>query len=79
MTGWEGSASDARVFESALNCDLKIPKGTYLLADAGFPHCKQLLVPYRGIRYHLAEWGQAKLRYCVSEIHYKMILIAFFE
>jgi DDE superfamily endonuclease len=46
MTGWEGSASDACVFESGLNYDLKIPEGTYLLADAGFPHCKQLLVPY---------------------------------
>jgi len=27
------------------------------LADADFPHCDQLLIPYRGVRYHLAEWG----------------------
>jgi DDE superfamily endonuclease len=56
MTSWEGSASDACVFESALHSNLKMSEGTYLLADAGFPHCKQLLVPYRGKHYHLAEW-----------------------
>jgi len=63
LTGWEGSASDARVYESAISDDLIIPEGSYLLADAGFPHCKELLVPYRGVRYHLAEWGRATLRY----------------
>jgi hypothetical protein len=63
LTGWEGSASDARVYESAISDDLIVPEGSYLLADAGFPHCKELLVPYRGIRYHLAEWGHAMLRY----------------
>jgi hypothetical protein len=63
LTGWEGSASDARVYESAISDDLIVPDGWYLLADAGFPHCKELLVPYRGVRYHLAEWGRANLRY----------------
>lgn len=63
LTGWEGSASDARIWESALGTDLRIPPGTFLLADAGFPHCQELLVPYRGVRYHLAEWGRANLRY----------------
>jgi hypothetical protein len=63
LTGWEGSASDARIYHNAVERqDLKIPDGCYLLADAGFPHCKQLLVPYRGVRYHLAEWGRAQLR-----------------
>lgn len=57
LTGWEGSAADARVYQDAINTDLKIPAGWYYLADAGFPHCDQLLVPYRGVRYHLAEWG----------------------
>jgi hypothetical protein len=62
LTGWEGSASDARIFQDALTKGLSIPEGWYYLADAGFPHCLQLLVPYRGIRYHLAEWGRANLR-----------------
>ena len=36
LTGWEGSSSDARVFEDAITSDLAIPSGYYLLADAGF-------------------------------------------
>jgi hypothetical protein len=63
FTGWEGSATDARVYEDALTKDLHIPDGKYYLADAGFPTCKKLLIPYRGSRYHLAEWGRAGVRY----------------
>ena len=59
LPGWEGSASDSRVYEYAREHDLDIPPGTYMLADAGFPSCNALLVPYRGIRYHLKEWAQA--------------------
>lgn len=44
--------------------DLTIPVGKYFLADAGFPICDGLLIPYRGIRYHLQEWSRANLR-CV--------------
>jgi DDE superfamily endonuclease len=62
LTGWEGSAADARIYEDAITSDLAIPDGHYYLADAGFPHCDQLLVPYRGVRYHLAEWGRVKIR-----------------
>ena len=62
LTGWEGSSSDARVFEDAITSDLVVPSGYYLLADAGFPHCKELLIPYRGKRYHLQEWGRANLK-----------------
>jgi hypothetical protein len=62
LTGWEGSASDARIYHTAKRRDLKIPSRCYLLADAGFPHCEELLVPYRGVRYHLAEWGRARIR-----------------
>jgi hypothetical protein len=59
LTGWEGSASDARLWANAHR--LHIPDGCFLLADAGFLHCKELLVPYRGVRYHLAEHQQANL------------------
>ena len=62
-TRWEGSATDARVYEDALSNDLHIPEGKYYLADAGYPCCDELLTPYCGKRYHLAEWGRAKTRY----------------
>lgn len=62
LTGWEGSATDARVYEDARDHDLQIPDGKYYLADAGFPLCPQLLVPYRSVHYHLAEWGRASVR-----------------
>jgi hypothetical protein len=53
LTGWEGSASDACLWANAHW--LHIPDECFLLADAGFPHCKELLVPYQGVYYHLAE------------------------
>ena len=59
LTGWEGSAANAWVYHDAVNTDLVIPEGWYYLADAGFPHCDHLLVPFWGVRYHLAEWGQS--------------------
>jgi hypothetical protein len=61
LCGWEGSAADARIYEDA-RTDLNIPNGKYYLADAGFPGCAELLIPYRGVRYHLAEWGRAGVR-----------------
>ena len=42
--------------------DLHIPAGKYYLADAGFPICDALVIPKRGVRYHLAEWGRAQQR-----------------
>ena len=48
--------------------DLNIPAGKYYLADAGFPHCLKLLMPYQGVWYHLAEWGCANIR-CVSSYY----------
>ena len=62
LAGWEGSAADSRIFENARRMDFVIEPGTYYLADAGFPLCDALLVPYRGVRYHLKEWEQANLR-----------------
>jgi hypothetical protein len=62
LTGWEGSAADSHVFDDAHKTDFAITPGTYFLADAGFPSCDALLVPYRGICYHLQEWNQSNLR-----------------
>jgi hypothetical protein len=63
LTGWEGSATDARVWADALAKGFSVPEGFYYLADAGYPHCKELLVPFRGVRYHIQEWGAAGVRY----------------
>jgi hypothetical protein len=64
-TGWEGSAMDAQVYEGALQTGFDIPPGKYYLADAGFPSCNELLIPYHNVQYHLAEWGRAHVRYVI--------------
>jgi hypothetical protein len=62
LSGWEGSVHDGNVYDDARANDLKIPEGKCYLGDAGFPSCNSLLVPYRGVRYHLKEWGKANTR-----------------
>ena len=57
LTGWEGSANDARIWGDALQRGFIVPEGFYYLGDAGYPHCKEILIPYRGVRYHLQERG----------------------
>lgn len=59
---WEGSASDAAIYNDARQTDFPVIAGKYYLADAGFASCDELLTPYRGVRYHLAEWERADLR-----------------
>jgi hypothetical protein len=66
LTGWEGSATDALVYEDAFAHDLIIPAEKYYLVDAGFPECCGLLIPCSGVRYHLAEWGRANVRCVLS-------------
>jgi hypothetical protein len=46
LNGWEGSTADSAVYHDARLNDLRIPEGRYYLADAGYPSCKELLVPY---------------------------------
>ncbi|KIO03205.1 hypothetical protein M404DRAFT_145933, partial [Pisolithus tinctorius Marx 270] len=53
LTGWEGSVMDACVYGNATSANLHIParkwvkhNRKYLLADAGYPSCQELLVPY---------------------------------
>lgn len=67
LSGWEGSVADATMYTHSRFTDLTIPPGKYYLADAGFGICDSLLVPYRGVRYHLAEWARTQgLRYVNS-------------
>jgi hypothetical protein len=60
LSGWEGSSHDSTLYYDARATDFYIPKGKYYLADAGFASSEALLVPYRNVRYHLAEWDHAK-------------------
>ena len=60
VSGWEGSTADSTVFNAARLRDFYIPEERYYLADAGFALSDDLLVPYRGVRYHLSEWDRAK-------------------
>lgn len=62
LSGWEGSVSDSLLFHTARQSSFPIPNGKYYLADAGFPLCDHLLVPYRGVRFHLTELGCAETR-----------------
>ena len=62
LTGWEGSATDARIFQDVWLSSLDIPQGKYFLGDAGFPSSTGVIVPYHNTCYHLAEWHQASLR-----------------
>jgi hypothetical protein len=58
LAGWEGSAGDGHLFSEAVqNGGLTIPHGKFYLADAGFGVTRGMLVPFRGVRYHLREWG----------------------
>lgn len=66
ISGWEGSTADATMYAHSQLVDLTIPPGKFYLADAGFGICDSLLVPYRGVRYHLAEWGRANVRYAAN-------------
>jgi len=54
--------------------DLKVQPGKYYLADARFPLASTLLIPYRGVQYHLAEWGRADLQH-VSKFYHQFCLL----
>jgi len=69
VSGWEGSAADATMYAHSRLSDLTIPPGKFYLADAGFGVCDSLLVPFRGVHYHLAEWGCADARYLSTTPH----------
>ncbi|WVZ78615.1 hypothetical protein U9M48_026298, partial [Paspalum notatum var. saurae] len=58
LAGWEGSAHDSFVLQDALSRTngLKIPQEKFYLADAGYAARLGILLPYRGVRYHLQEF-----------------------
>ena len=58
----EGSAANSMMYNDVQLTDLMIPTGQYYLADARFPACVTLLVPYQGVHYHLTEWGHGNFK-----------------
>ncbi|KAH6805680.1 hypothetical protein C2S51_030511 [Perilla frutescens var. frutescens] len=62
LTGWEGSAADARVLRDAItrNNGSRVPIGNYYLCDNGYVNGEGFLTPYRGLRYHLDDWVQGR-------------------
>jgi hypothetical protein len=56
LAGWEGSAHNTAVWRDAQYYKgFTAPSGKYWLGDAGYPNTDTILVPYRGIKYHLKE------------------------
>ncbi|KAL6564596.1 hypothetical protein OROMI_016046 [Orobanche minor] len=64
LAGWEGSATDSRVLRDAMSREpgLQVPTGCFYLGDGGYANCEGFLTSYRGIRYHLSEWGEGDAR-----------------
>ncbi|TVU18190.1 hypothetical protein EJB05_34270, partial [Eragrostis curvula] len=61
-TGWEGSATDSRVLRSAKARGFHVPPGKFYLADRGYANTASFLAPYKGVRYHLKEFGAGHRR-----------------
>ncbi|XP_047953066.1 putative nuclease HARBI1 [Salvia hispanica] len=59
LPGWEGSAGDSRVLRDAVSrpYGLRVPRDTYYLCDNAYANSEGFLTPYKGVRYHLKEWG----------------------
>ncbi|KAL1543546.1 hypothetical protein AAHA92_20508 [Salvia divinorum] len=59
LLGWEGSAGDSRVLRDAVSRHngLKVPQGCYYLCDNSYVISNGFMTPYKGVRYHLKEWG----------------------
>lgn len=61
-SGWEGSATDSRVLRSAMSKGFQVPPGKFYLVDGGYANTPSFLAPYRGVRYHLKEFGAGRRR-----------------
>ncbi|KAJ6881744.1 hypothetical protein NC651_028371 [Populus alba x Populus x berolinensis] len=59
LAGWEGSASDLRVLNSALTRrnKLQVPEGKYYLVDNKYTNMPGFIAPYNGISCHLNEYS----------------------
>ncbi|XP_041998246.1 uncharacterized protein LOC121748097 [Salvia splendens] len=59
LPGWEGSAGDLRILRDAISrpLGLKVPKDCYYLCDNNYANSEGFITSYKGVRYHLKEWG----------------------
>ena len=57
LAGGEGCGNDQTLLDHARQLGFEIPPGCFLLGDAGFSLTSSILTPYRGVRYHLNEFG----------------------
>ncbi|XP_062118038.1 uncharacterized protein LOC133831678 [Humulus lupulus] len=58
LAGWEGSASDLQVLNSALTRrnKLQVPEGKFYLLDNKYVNLPGFMAPYPGVPYHLKEF-----------------------
>ncbi|KAJ1687653.1 hypothetical protein LUZ63_019043 [Rhynchospora breviuscula] len=56
VTGWEGSAHDNLILQTAVQDGFVVPPGKYYLVDGGYANTRQFLSPYRNTTYHLAQF-----------------------
>jgi hypothetical protein len=56
-SGWEGSTTDSRVLGSAMSKGFLVLSGKFYLVDGGYANTPSFLAPYRGVWYHLKEFG----------------------
>jgi hypothetical protein len=61
-SGWEGSATDSTVLRSAMSKGFQVPPEKFYLVDGGYANTTSFLAPYRGVRYHLKEFGAGHRR-----------------
>lgn len=60
LPGWEGPAHDTRVLTDAVaNHGFSVPGNKYYLGDAGYSNSEHIVIPYRGVQYHLKEQSLA--------------------
>ncbi len=54
LAGWETSAHNRRILTDAIETNkFLIPSSKYYLRDAGYSNSDYLLIPYKGVQYHL--------------------------
>jgi hypothetical protein len=63
---WEGSASDARVLQDALQNNFYMPEGTFYLVDAEYANTTNFIAPYRNVRYD---------SYSIKSMHNSVIML----
>ncbi|KAI0497482.1 hypothetical protein KFK09_020711 [Dendrobium nobile] len=68
-SGWEGSAADMRVLRWAVEQgQFEVPRNKYFLVDSGYANTDRLIAPFRGYRYHLADYrGRTTRRYVAEQ------------